>query len=174
MTKIINLFAGPGAGKSTTAAGLFYLLKCKGINCELVHEFAKDLTWRNMRDRLAIQPYVFGKQLERVESLIGKVDYIITDSPLLLSSIYLSENDYGGIHFHNTVIHTFKNHDNINYFLTRSKDYLQVGRSQTLAQAQLIDHRIKELLQKESIEYSTVAGNADAPYVISKQLDTRN
>jgi adenylate kinase family enzyme len=30
--KVINLFAGPGAGKSTTAAALFSKMKWKGYN----------------------------------------------------------------------------------------------------------------------------------------------
>lgn len=34
--KVINLIAGPGAGKSTTAAGVFSRLKFNDINCELV------------------------------------------------------------------------------------------------------------------------------------------
>jgi adenylylsulfate kinase-like enzyme len=40
---VINLFGGPGTGKSTLAAALFTDLKMKGINAELVTEFAKDL-----------------------------------------------------------------------------------------------------------------------------------
>ena len=39
--KVINLFAGPGAGKSTTAAGLFHLMKIAGMNVELVTEFSR-------------------------------------------------------------------------------------------------------------------------------------
>lgn len=41
-TLVVNLFAQPGAGKSTGAAYLFYNLKCLGVNCEYVSEFAKD------------------------------------------------------------------------------------------------------------------------------------
>ena len=41
-TLIINLIGGPGSGKSTTAAGLFYKLKQMGIDCEMALEFAKD------------------------------------------------------------------------------------------------------------------------------------
>lgn len=33
---VINVFAGPGAGKSTTAALVFGLLKSAGVNAELV------------------------------------------------------------------------------------------------------------------------------------------
>lgn len=41
-TIIVNLFAGPGAGKSTGAAYIFSKLKLAGIDCEYVSEFAKD------------------------------------------------------------------------------------------------------------------------------------
>jgi hypothetical protein len=34
--KVINLFAGPGCGKSTLAAGIFSLLKFHGVLVELV------------------------------------------------------------------------------------------------------------------------------------------
>lgn len=39
---VINLFAGPGSGKSTTCAGVFNKLKLAGINCEMALEYAKD------------------------------------------------------------------------------------------------------------------------------------
>lgn len=42
---VINLFGGPSAGKSTLAAGVFYNLKCMGINCELITEYPKDKVW---------------------------------------------------------------------------------------------------------------------------------
>lgn len=41
--KVINLYGGPGTGKSTTAAMLFAKMKLAGFNCEYVPEFAKDL-----------------------------------------------------------------------------------------------------------------------------------
>ena len=85
---IINLFGGPGTGKSTTAAALFYKLKMMGINCELVTEFAKDITWEKNKKALACQPYVFGKQCYRIERCVDQVDVIITDSPLPLSILY--------------------------------------------------------------------------------------
>jgi hypothetical protein len=42
--KVINLWAGPGAGKSTTAAGLF-LMKLTGRRVELVTEYAKEVVY---------------------------------------------------------------------------------------------------------------------------------
>jgi pantothenate kinase len=41
-TTIINVYGGPGAGKSTSAAYLYYLLKVAGKNVELVREYVKD------------------------------------------------------------------------------------------------------------------------------------
>lgn len=43
--KVINLFGGPGIGKSTLAAGLFEHMKIAGFNVELVNEYAKDMVW---------------------------------------------------------------------------------------------------------------------------------
>lgn len=88
-TRCINFYAGPGAGKSTVAAGLFSIMKFHGINCELVSEYAKDLTW----ERSSVlkgdgQLKILGEQSWRLLRLSGKVDYIITDSPILLNTFY--------------------------------------------------------------------------------------
>lgn len=56
---VINLFAGPGAGKSTTAARLFSTLKLRGKNAELVQEFAKGAAWEKRSQKLfACQPSI--------------------------------------------------------------------------------------------------------------------
>lgn len=39
---VINIFGAPGAGKSTTAAALFALMKLEGYKVELATEHAKD------------------------------------------------------------------------------------------------------------------------------------
>lgn len=44
---VVNLFGVPGAWKSTGAAHVFSQLKMKGINAELITEFAKDKVWEN-------------------------------------------------------------------------------------------------------------------------------
>ena len=56
-TKIINLFGGPGCGKSTTASGIFYELKKRGYECELSLEFAKDKVWEDSLRTLDDQIY---------------------------------------------------------------------------------------------------------------------
>ena len=81
MTKYINIFGGPGAGKSTTAALLFAEMKSGGFKVELVTEVAKDFVWEDRSTTLSIQPYITIKQHRNLVRLKGKVDYVITDAP---------------------------------------------------------------------------------------------
>lgn len=41
----INIFGGPGVGKSTISSGLFYQMKTRGYKVEFISEYAKDLTY---------------------------------------------------------------------------------------------------------------------------------
>lgn len=128
---VVNLCGSPGAGKSTGAAYVFSKLKMKGINCELVTEFVKDKVWEE--DPIAInnQAYIFGNQLLRLTRLEGKVDVVITDSPLLLSLIYHNDIERLGEAFYEVVKNSFNSFNNINFFVHRVKPYNPTGRLQT-------------------------------------------
>lgn len=58
---IVNLFGVPGAGKSTGAAYIFSKLKMRGIEAELITEFAKDKVWKNSEKAFQNQAYIFGQ-----------------------------------------------------------------------------------------------------------------
>lgn len=163
-TLIVNLFAGPGTGKSTTASGVFFELKSKGVNAELVTEYAKDLTWEQRHGALSVQPYVFGKQLMRLERLVGQVDVIVTDSPILLSAIYASEK-YPE-EFTTSVIKIFSSMNNLNFMLRRKKIYNPIGRSQTLEEAIVIDRKIHHLLVKHFIPHYLEKADEDVHHRI--------
>jgi predicted ATPase len=161
MCIVVNLFGGPGTGKSTTAAELFAVMKKQGKNVELVTEYAKDLTYEGRRNILeSDQLYIFAKQHRRMKRLHGQVDYIVTDSPLFLSVVYaryFSDQDHGS--FIDLVIDTHNKYDNLNIFIERDLEehsYKEHGRSQTEDEAITLDDAISHHLSIFSIGYETI------------------
>jgi hypothetical protein len=166
-TLVINLYGGPGTGKSTTAAALFVLLKRKNINCELVFEYAKDVVWEGRDYLLRDQIYVFSKQNRRLDRLYGKVDIIITDAPLLLS-YYYSKNE-AMLPLIQTEMARAKQ---MHIMLKRVKVYNSAGRYQTELQAIEIDVEIKGMLDRLKIDYLNVTADNEAERVISTIIDS--
>ena len=153
-TLIINLFGGPGVGKSTYAAGLFYRLKTFDINCELVREYAKDRAWLGDHATLSNQAYVTCKQYFRQASVDGQVDVIITDSPIILGLVYKGRGCTPS--FQNWLLEVFNEFDNLNVFLCRnttSHPYNPKGRCQTEAEAENKDCEIFKLLELVNVPY---------------------
>src|SRR6266446_4338308 len=86
--KVINLFGGPGTGKSTVASDLFALMKWQNMNVELVTEFAKEVTWEKHHNIFNDQLYILAQQNRRLERLKDQVNYVISDSPILMYQAY--------------------------------------------------------------------------------------
>jgi hypothetical protein len=87
-TTVINLYGGSGVGKSTVAALLFAQMKIQGLHVELVREYVKLWAWSGKQVRPTDQIYLLGKQSAYESLLYGKVDYIVTDSPVMLAGAY--------------------------------------------------------------------------------------
>ncbi len=161
MTVCINFFGGPGSGKSTTASELYSFLKKKNYSVELVQEFAKDLVYENSETLLGIQLVVFAEQFKRQWRLLNKVDYIVTDSPLLLSSVYFelyfdrTEQKHFTPQYKQLSINffdsTFKQFSNINYFLQRDVTFDRSGRVNDESESKLIDNLILKKLKNSNI-----------------------
>lgn len=152
---VVNFFAGPGAGKSTLSAAVFAELKFLGIDCELVREYAKDKVWEESYKTLDDQIYVFGKQLHRLNVLSGKVQVVITDSPIVLSMYYDKSMSQ---ELRTLVLKEFHKFDNINYFINRKKAYNPNGRMQTEDEAKVIDNVLCNMLAYNGIDFSCIDG----------------
>ena len=158
-TTVVNLFAGPGAGKSTFCAGVFASLKWIGIDCEMATEYAKDMVWQRSFDVLENQLYVFGKQQNRIFRLNRKVDIIVTDSPLINSIIYdAGKRPSTRAAFVNLVLAEHRDTDSLNFFIERRKAYNPNGRMQTLEEAAKLDTQIRDVLDSNQIPYVPVVG----------------
>ena len=153
MAIVINLFAGPGVGKSTTAARIFAELKLMGINCEMALEFAKDKVWEESFKTMDDQIYIFGKQFHKIWRLKDKVDVIITDSPLPISIVYDKENSQA---FHTLIMEQFNKFANFNFLLERGSEYQIEGRMQTEEEAKEVDKTVKRVLDDNGINYTTL------------------
>lgn len=159
--KVVNLFAGPGVGKSVMAADIFSVIKKNGGSAELAGEYAKDMVYESRTNILTDQVYVLAKQNRRLHRLRDKVDWVISDSPLLLSPVYAAADYYP--HFNDLAFDIFNSYENINLFLERPADrvYQDVGRTQKAAEAIEFDAKIKDFLDEHWVPYKIVHPGRD-------------
>lgn len=168
---IVNLCSGPGCGKSTGAAYIFSKLKMLGINCELTTEFAKGKTWEMNKKALSCQPYLFGEQCWKIDRCIDSVSVIITDSPLFLNAVYNPDIEIEP-EFSQMVLKKFNTYNNMNFLLKRQWDYQNFGRNQTVDEARVLDDKIRDFLDNNSIHYTMIdSSNIGYDMVIDMILD---
>ncbi len=166
-TLFINLLGGPGTGKSTLCAEIFAELKKNHVDCEMSLEYAKGVVWEESFKKLDNQIYIFGKQYNLLFRLMGKLDVVITDSPLLNSIIYdKTSNKY----LKDLVLFEFKKLNSINYYLTRGTDYEPNGRMQTQEVAIEIDIMYKNLLKDNNIPHREIIVGTDKSVIINEIL----
>lgn len=170
--KVINLWGGPGSGKSTTAAGLFFVMKSLGHKVELVTEYAKELVYEREWEVLANQGHVFKVQAERLSRLKRSVDFAITDSPLPLSIHYASDG-WRDAEFFEKVLGEYFSYENINYFINRVKPYAEWGRHLNEAGARQADHDLRVLANRMGLTYRTIDGDRRAPNAIYQHLERK-
>ncbi len=156
---IINLFGGPGSGKSTTASGVFYNLKQQGISAEFVQEYAKELVFEDRQLALANQVYILGKQFYGLYRVLDQVDVVVMDTSLLLGAVYAPADYYDS--FTTLLFEIYHSMDNMNFFIERHKPYLEVGRYQKEDEAKRIDIDVRVWLDKNKVPYDAVPGTKE-------------
>lgn len=161
MTLVVNLYGGPGTGKSTIATGVFSALKMEHRSIEYVGEYAKDLTWTKNTHKLQFQPRVIGEQMWRIWRLFGQVDVVITDSPILLGCYYASAETPQG--FYDMVRDYQAMWNTLDVVLERSAyKYDPRGRNQTLAEAVAADTAVFNLLEDYNVKFRHVQVGSSA------------
>lgn len=156
--KIINLYGGPGTGKSTTAAGLFYLMKRKGMKVELVTEFAKELVYSKADKIMQDQIFMCATQHHRLYRLNQTgVEYVISDSPLRLCQYYAKYSTQPSEVINKVVSLVDSLYDNYNVFINRTKPYIKLGRKGNEEEAKEADEGIKML----DIKFDLVLDDSD-------------
>jgi hypothetical protein len=152
MTTVINLFGGPGIGKSSVAAVLYGELKTRGFSVELCREYAKYWAYRKHNIGEYDQLYMLGKQSHYESFLYGNVDYIVTDSPVLLAGFYATWNWGEATNYIDYAAQSFVNHSTSNgvthwnFLLSREVPYDPNGRFESEEDANAIDVGLKYYL----------------------------
>lgn len=146
----INIFGGPGIGKSTMAAQIYAQLKAELYSIELATEYVKGWAYLKRDINPFDQFYLLNKQLQQeYVPLCAGVDYIITDSPLFLPYCYAT------LDFPTKVADALlpiidyfdEEFNSLNIYLRRGTKYCTEGRFQSEEKAKEIDERIKTCLQ---------------------------
>ena len=166
---VINLIGGPGCGKSTTMAGVFYKLKKNGVNCEMATEFTKDKVWDEDYRMLDDQIYIIAKQMHRISRLIDKVDIVIMDTSLLSSVIY--DKSKSSV-LKELCLESFNKFNNMVFFIDRTDiKYHTEGRVQTFEESIDIDNRYKSLMKECNIPYTEVTNENCVDAIFNKLKD---
>lgn len=153
MTKYINIFGGPGIGKSTAALTMARQFKMSHLSTELVSEFAKDLVWEKRVKTLDIQPYVTIKQYRNLIRVNDEVDYVITDAPITMGIVYAEIYNPNLPPSYAQLIYDLHDQmDTLNIVLTREFPYQSYGRNQDENGAKELDNAIESMIDKYKIE----------------------
>ena len=171
--KLIQLYGGPGTGKSTIAAGLFYKLKDAGVNAELIQEYVKQWAWEGRTPVNLDQFYFFGKQARKEYTLIGKLNTAVTDSPILLSGYYaklFGSKEQSSL-FDKMVIEYIRMRkelgvNDLHIFLRRIKPYNPSGRFQSEKEAREIDSDMLSYMTSMGVVHSIVNAELDQVFQV--------
>lgn len=139
-------------------------MKKQNHKVELVTEFAKDCVYEKQFDILNTdQLYILAKQNRRIQRIFYSnehIDFVITDSPLLLNIVYGKLNNYffSSEPFNNMCHSLFNQYNNINILLDRTNvKFDPDGRVQkTEDEAIKIDNLIKNLLDSFGYNYTLI------------------
>ncbi len=166
-TTVINVFGGPGIGKSTTAALIFQCLKEKGKSVEMSPEFIKKWVWNGIQPKFLDYHYIFANQSKSEYDLFGKVEYIVTDSPVLLSVYYAHPEKMVGDSV-SKMYEAYKRMceeekvSTINIMLKRldssqTNAFDEDGRFHNEEQSKQIDKDLIELLNDQNVQYDIIS-----------------
>ena len=177
-TVVINAFGGPGAGKTTACLHIAAQLKKRGFVAEYVQEYAKELTWDKNFEMLDGSPehqkLIFAEQAKRLNRLVGKVDFVVTDAPLLLNSVYLDPSYSKKQAYTKAVMERFQKYDNFCFVVGRDTSYFEtIGRTQSLEESIQKDNEIVQLLKDNQVYFKTYSHD-ELNKVVDNAVKTHN
>ena len=172
-TVVVNVFGGPGCGKTAMAWEICERLRREGFLVEYAPEYAKELTWdasskaatelershaRELLDgRPDHQMAIVREQHRRISRCIGQVDFVVTDGPLVQTLAYMRGADskspdirrlYAKVR--EQTVELARLYPTFDLLAKRSgaRDYPQAGTDYTRDQALAVDRTVRALLDE--------------------------
>jgi len=156
--KVINFFGSSGAGKSTHSLRLATYFKETRQRVEYVPEYPKYLVYSQHNRMLMDQFKIFAEQRHYIDILRDHaVEYAVVDSPLLLGLLYGEKYK---------TVNEFNTFDNINFFVTRSVPFDEVGRVESMEESDDDSNHLRELLNKHNINYVDIDTNTSIDEIL--------
>lgn len=174
-TLVINAFGGPGSGKTTACFYVACELKKKGYVVEYVPEYSKELVWDEnwtlLDGSYEHQKEILKEQKRRIDRLIGKVDFIVTDAPILFNIIYLNDCEEKKQHMQH-LLTLFNQYHNFNFFVKRDEKAFETeGRIQNLEESKEKDQEIIKLLNDSKLYYGQYS-HKNLGYIVQNAITT--
>jgi len=163
---IVNLWGGPGSGKSTAAAGLFFEMKHVGLRVELIHEVARDLMNAQEWGRMDNQLHILSEQDRLLRNAVNseRYDYIISDSPLPMTIAY-AKDVFKGDWYSQAAMELFNTYLNVNFWIKRK--YCRNG---DVLRAKRLDSALLDILETWGVPHAIVEDSNVAPIDIISAL----
>lgn len=153
-TTIIGFYGGPAIGKSAAAWTAAAWLKRNGASVELANEYVKRWAWQGREVKPLDELYILGEQIREEADLLGKVDFIVTEKPVVLDLAYCRiyqpepiikavEESVAAHYAHVASL----GHRHVNVLFRRVKGgYDTRGRYENRRQAELVDRVAEQVL----------------------------
>lgn len=172
--KVINLFAAPGTGKTTTGKILSGLLSIADYKVEYVPEFAKFATLSKNQAALTDQIYMFAKQENRLHVLkSAALDFVVMDGPLPIALLFQPPDYYKA--YEPLVMEVFNSYENQNFYLRRNPEfaYKTGGRNETEDEAHVLDERLLGFMRKHDIKAEEFLVDKHLPSLLFERITGR-
>jgi len=169
--KVINLFAAPGTGKTTTGQILSGLLSMANFKVEYIPEFAKFATLSRNRAALSDQIYMFAKQENRLNVLRDAgLDYIVMDGPLPIALLFQPADYYQG--YEPLVMEVFRSYENLNFYLSKNPKfaYKTHGRNENEEESRQLDQLLRSVLALHEVQCQEFVVDTSLPFELFRQV----
>lgn len=170
----INIWGGPGSGKSTIAAYLFAELKIRHYNVQFVEEFIKKWAYEKKIPTSFDELFLLTQQLHLEDLYLRNgVDFIVTDCPIFLCYCFaIREKMCFAEEIRGIVRHFENTYPSLNIMLDRKGiKYQEKGRYEKHEEAIAMDDLIEGVLQKDCSNYIKIRSQdreGILDYVINK------